>query len=128
MKNLKKKRVKTDKDAEGSSSTLPVAPEAEVRAPASETTKSAFAPVTAAYKAPDDLRQRLIQNPPLQKSCYNDLNWCQQPIPMNPFAQIFSLPHTLLQQLTTASQMRQIQGTNGGFTQTDFVPPLPQRT
>jgi len=96
MKNLKKKRVKTEKDAEGSSSTIPLVPEAEIRVPASELTKSAFAPVAGTYKAPEDLRQRLIQNPPLQKTCFNDLNWCQQPIPMNPFAQIFSLPHTLL--------------------------------
>jgi len=95
-KNLKKKRLKTEKDAEGSSSNIPVAPEAEIRGAPSEPTKSAFAPVGGAYKAPEDLRQRLIQNPPLQRTCFNDLNWCQQPIPMNPFAQIFSLPHTLL--------------------------------
>jgi len=40
---------------------------------------------------------------------------------MNPFAQLISLPHTLLQQLTTASHMRQMQNNNAGFTQTDFV-------
>lgn len=104
---------------------------------------SAFAPVPGALQAQEELRQRLLNPPPpipqpipKNPGCYSNETWCpsmfNKPYPMNPFAQLISLPHTLLQQLTAASHMRQMQPFNqaeftaaGAFTQQRAMPSAP---
>ena len=109
------KRKKTKKE-----SAMVLVQETDNRSPPQ--VKSAFNPVPGSLKVQEELRHRLmnpttpIQPTPIQKNpgCYSNETWCpsifNKPYPVNPFAQLISLPHTLLQQLTAPSQMRQMQG------------------